>query len=80
MAKLYSRELRDVSEELDRVLKKFPKKWTDAHHGIALVWEEFEELKAEVWKKQRKRKPAKMRKEAIQVAAMAIRFAMECCD
>jgi len=79
VAKLYSRELRDVSEELDRALRKFGK-FHNAHEGIAVIMEEVDELKLEVWRRQKKRRPARMRKEAIQVAAMAMRFAMECCN
>lgn len=78
MAKIYSRELREVQEELDRALRKWPH-WTNAHEGFAVLLEEFDELKAEVWRKQTKRRPKKMRKEAIQVAAMALRFALEVC-
>lgn len=79
MAKVYSRELRDVSEELDRALRKFGK-FHNAHEGYAVILEEVDELKTEVWKRQKKRRPARMRKEVIQVAAMAIRFALEVCE
>jgi NTP pyrophosphatase (non-canonical NTP hydrolase) len=78
MAKIYARELREVTEELDRALRKYPHKTNSAHEGYAVVLEELDELKAEVWRKQTKRRVKKMRKEAIQVAAMALRFAMEC--
>lgn len=79
MAKIYSRELREVSEELDRALRKYAK-FHSAHEGLAVIHEEFDELKAEVWKRPKKRQPKKMRHEAIQLAAMALRFAMEVCD
>jgi hypothetical protein len=47
-----------------------------AHEAYAVILEELDEFKAEVWKKQRLRDPAAMRTELIQLAAMAIR-AME---
>jgi len=77
VAKVYARELRELADELDRGLRKFPKMHS-AHEGYAVILEEVRELERETFKRQKKRKPARMRSEAIQVAAMAIRFAMEC--
>jgi hypothetical protein len=79
MAKIYSRVLADAGEELGKALRKYGRIHS-AHEGYAVILEEFEELKAEVWKKPRKRNIARMRKEAIQVAAMALRFVMDLCD
>ena len=78
MAKIYSRELRDVSDELDKALRKHPK-FNGAHEGWAVIREEVDELWDEVKVRQEKRRRDKMRKEAIQVAAMALRFALEVC-
>lgn len=49
-----------------------------AHEGYAVLLEEVEEL----WEEVKKREPdvAAMRHEAIQVAAMALRFVMDVCD
>ena len=57
-------------------------KWgrhNSAHEGFAVLLEEIDELKAHVWMKQTKRDLAAMRSEAIDVAAVALRFADELC-
>ena len=69
----------DVSEEYDRASSKFPP-FRSAHEGLAIIWEEFDELKAEIFLRHSKRDMTKMRKEAIQVAAMAVRFIHDICD
>ena len=79
MAKVYSKQLLDVSKELDKALRKF-KRFNSAHEGLAVIFEEFDELKKEVWKRKKKRKMAKMRAEAMQLVAMGIRFMMDVCD
>jgi hypothetical protein len=48
------------------------------HEGFAVIHEEFDELKAEVWKNGATRDINLMRKEAMQVAAMAFRFMVDC--
>lgn len=78
MPKVYARVLSDVGKELDKSIRNY--KWHGEHYGIAVILEEFDELKLEVWKKPKKRRPDRMRKEAIQIAAMALRFAMELGD
>jgi predicted RNA-binding protein (virulence factor B family) len=45
-----------------------------------VLLEEMDELKAHVWTNQEKRDIAAMRQEAIQVAAMAIRFVVDVCN
>ena len=78
-AKLYSRVLREVSEELDAALRKHAK-LNSAHEGYAVILEELDELWDEIKVRQSKRRPKKMKREAIQVAAMAMRFVMEVCN
>jgi len=59
------------------------KKWppfNSAHEAFGVLHEGFDELKAHVWTNQTKRDLTEMRKECIQVAAMALRFAAEVCS
>ena len=66
----------EVAAELDRALKNYPP-FASAHEGYAILLEEVDELKAEVWLRPYKRSKAKMKAECIQVAAMAIRFILD---
>ena len=47
------------------------------HEGIGIILEEFEELKGEVFKQFSQRTKEEMRKEAMHVAAMAMRFMVD---
>ncbi len=67
-----------VNEAIDA--KKVWPPFNSAHEGFGILFEEFIELRAHVFQKQRDRVLTNMRKEAIQVAAMALRFASEVCD
>ncbi len=62
--------------ELVEARRKFPR-FNSAHEGFAVLWEEVDELWDEV--KQRSKSEIRMRDEAIQVAAMALRFAADIC-
>ncbi len=71
--------LTQIALEIERAESKFAP-FNSAHEGFAVLWEEFDELKAIVWQNQNRRDIEEMRKEAIQVAAMAIRFVRDVCD
>ncbi|MGD0497562.1 MAG: hypothetical protein ABSC23_03900 [Bryobacteraceae bacterium] len=64
----------EVVREVTRARVLHPK-FNSAHEGYAVILEEMDELKAEVWK--RHHDADLMRKEAVQVAAMAIRFLVD---
>jgi hypothetical protein len=65
--------LRDVKNELARAEAKFPK-FNSHHEGYAVLLEEVDELWEEIKKKKDDRDKNKMIVEAIQIAAMALRF------
>ena len=73
--------LNAVYTEFQKAAAKFPK-FNGAHEGYAVLLEEVDELWDEVKLNPRKnpQRNATMRKEAIQVAAMAIRFVLDVCD
>lgn len=73
----------DAIEAVQAELKFARDNWPafhSAHEGFAILNEEFDELKAHVWTNQKRRDLNAMKKEAIQVAAMAVRFAEEVCS
>lgn len=68
-----------VLAELERATVKFPTWPTDPLHALGVLHEEVGELSKEVLQlvyEPHKTSPAKVREEAIQAAAMALRFAM----
>lgn len=71
--------LADVRREAERVSRLWPP-YNSAHEGYAVLIEEVDELKEHVWKHPRTRDLVAMRREAIQVAAVAVRIATEVCN
>lgn len=72
--------INEVRAELASAMKMWPP-FNSAHEGYAVIREELEkELWDHVCMKQKARDLGAMRKEALQVAAMGIRFAIDVCD
>jgi hypothetical protein len=69
----------EACQELKRATAKFGM-FASSHEGYAVIKEEFDELWDEIKKQYDVRTRENMRKEALQVAAMAMRFVMDICD
>ncbi|HUV46153.1 MAG TPA: hypothetical protein VMW45_03690 [Dehalococcoidia bacterium] len=63
----------EIADEAISASSEYPP-FHSPHEGIAIILEEFEELKIEVFKKQASYNMRLMRKEAVQLGAMALRF------
>lgn len=68
----------EAAFELKKALSKHPGTNPSPHHHLAVLEEEVAELREHVYHDTAKSPEA--RKEAIQVAAMALRFVLEVCD
>ena len=69
---------REVEAEYHEASANFPP-FNSAHEGYAVILEEVRELEKEVFKNKKRRDVGKMREEAIQVGAMALRFVVDVC-
>lgn len=76
----YIRAAQEAGAEAIRAHKAWPRSASSAHEAYAILLEEVDELWDHVKTKQSKRDLEAMRKEAIQVAAMALRFAVDVID
>ena len=72
-----SKVAEEADEELGRA-QRLHKPMNGPHEGWAVIREELDELWDEVRAKQQDR--VAMRKEALQIAAMAMRFVIDVCD
>lgn len=75
--------MKDILDEIHIELNWAKNNWppfNSAHEGFAILKEEVDELWECVRTKQKNRDLKQMKKEAIQVAAMAVRFASEVCS
>lgn len=68
----------EIVMELQRAMNLHPTPMHNAHEGYAVLLEEVDELWDEI--KKRDKNWTEIRKEAIQVAAMAMRFVLEVVD
>ena len=86
-----TKAVKEIVTEYKKAVAKFPE-FNSCHEGYAVIEEELDELWAEV-KKKTSQPPTnqpyspsdyqdkkKLREEAIQVAAMSLRFLIDCCD
>lgn len=69
----------EILRELARARKRFPP-FHSAHEGYATLLEEVDELWDEIKGPDDSKQNARMRAEAIQCAAMCIRFIEDVCD
>lgn len=73
-----SRDVIEVLREKQRAQRLYPR-FNSAHEGYAIALEEFDELWQEVMVKHTEAsRPFRMRREAMQAAAMLLRFIEEC--
>jgi hypothetical protein len=70
--------IQEVLVEYERASSNFAP-FNSAHEGFAVMDEEVDELWTHVKTNQKKRDIPAMRQEAIQVAAMAIKFVIDVC-
>ena len=68
----------EVKEEFDKASGIYAP-FNSAHEGFAILKEEVDELWDEVKKNSKIRTTEKLREEATQVAAMALRFLVDIC-
>ena len=71
--------LQEIEHEVHTAINNWPP-FNSAHEGFAVLKEEVDELWRHVMTNQKKRDLGEMQKEAIQVGAMAVRFAIEVCS
>ncbi len=68
-----------VINELNNANGKFPL-FNSSHEGYAVILEELDELWDEIKNNKHPMSSVNQKKKAIQVAAMAIKFLVSCCE
>ena len=71
--------IKEILHEHTKAVNRYAS-FNSAHEGYAILKEEVDELWDEIKKKDHIRDKKEMKKEAIQVAAMALRFITEICN
>jgi hypothetical protein len=66
-----------IENEVARAKTMFPENFVNQHEGYAVMLEEVDEFWDEVKKNQKNYDLLKQKKEAIQIAAMAVRICVE---
>lgn len=74
---IYGEAVEEVYREVMRAKSMFKENFNNQHEGYAVILEELDELWEEVKKNQKVYDIPAQRKEAIQCAAMCIRFIAE---
>lgn len=74
-----AKAVNEACEEVSQAMDNWPP-MNSAHEAYAVLAEEVDELWVHVKTNQKRRDLQEMRKEAVQVAAMALRFAAEVCN
>jgi hypothetical protein len=69
--------LRQVEQELSRARRKHPP-LHNLHEAYAVLLEEMDEFKAQVWQQSAARDRQAILLELVQIAAMAMRTALDC--
>lgn len=78
-------EKEKVGKTFDKIIQELDKatlsngSFNSAHEGYAVILEELDELWEDVKLKENDRNYNNMENECVQIAAMAIRFIVDCC-
>lgn len=66
-----------IAREVERAEREFGKGYASAHEAFAVLLEEVDEFRDEVWKKRARRDRVRMVRELVQVACVAQRYAAQ---
>ena len=78
-SKIVNKMLEEIRDELISAIVKFHP-FNSGHEGYGVILEELEELWGEIKNSKETKGNEAMRKEAIQIAAMSLRFIVDLCE